>query len=82
MNEFDIVIKSDKVFIDGRLIDCCIGAKDGIISTISKEKLTAKKVIDAEGKIVLPGTVDPMSIFELPDMMKEKLLKVAQKMLL
>jgi dihydropyrimidinase/allantoinase len=59
MNEFDIVIKSDKVFIDGRLIDCCIGVKDGIISTISKEKLTAEKVIDAKGKIVLPGTIDP-----------------------
>jgi allantoinase len=52
MNEFDIVIKSDQVFIDGRLIDCCIGVKDGIISTISKEKLTAERVIDAKGKMV------------------------------
>ena len=59
MNKFDLVIKSDKVFIDGRLIDCWIGVKDGIISTISKEKLTAEKIIDAKGKIVLPGTVDP-----------------------
>jgi len=59
MNRFDLVIKSDKVFIDGRLIDCYIGVKDGIISTISKEKLTAEKVIDAKGKIVLPGTIDP-----------------------
>jgi dihydropyrimidinase/allantoinase len=59
VNEFDLVIKSDKVFVDGRLIDCYIGVKDGIITTISKEKLTAEKVIDAEGKIVLPGTIDP-----------------------
>ena len=59
MNKFDLVIKSDKVFIDGRLIDCCIGVKDGIITTVSKEKLDAEKVINAEGKIVLPGTVDP-----------------------
>ena len=59
MKKFDLAIKSDKVFIDGRLIDCCIGVKDGIISTISKEKLTAEKVIDAKGKIVLPGTIDP-----------------------
>jgi len=59
VNKFDLVIKSDKVFIDGRLIDCWIGVKDGIISTISKEKLTAEKIIDAKGKIVLPGTVDP-----------------------
>jgi dihydroorotase-like cyclic amidohydrolase len=59
MNRFDLVIKSDKIFIDGRLIDCYIGVKDGIITAISKEKLEADKVIDAEGKMVLPGTVDP-----------------------
>jgi allantoinase len=59
MNKFDLVIKSDKVFIDGRLIDCYVGVKDGIITAISKEKLEAEKFIDAEGKMVLPGTVDP-----------------------
>lgn len=59
MNKFDLVVKSDKVFIDGRLIDCYIGIKDGIIATISKEKLRAEKIIDAKGKMVLPGTVDP-----------------------
>ncbi|HDP37105.1 MAG TPA: allantoinase AllB [Candidatus Atribacteria bacterium] len=59
MKKLDLAIKSDKVFIDGRLIDCCVGVKDGIITTISKEKLDAEKVINAEGKIVLPGTVDP-----------------------
>jgi len=59
MNRVDLAIKSDKVFIDGRLIDCYIGVKDGIITAISKEKLEADEVIDAEGKMVLPGTVDP-----------------------
>jgi len=59
MNRFDLVIKSDKIFTDGRLIDCYVGIKDGIITAISKEKLEADEVIDAEGKMVLPGTVDP-----------------------
>ena len=59
MGKYDLIIKSDKVFIDGRLVDCYIGVKDGIITTISKEKLEADEVIDAEGKMVLPGTVDP-----------------------
>jgi len=59
MNRFDLVIKSDKVFIGGRLIDCYIGVKDGIIAGLSKEKLDADEVIDAGGKMVLPGTVDP-----------------------
>ena len=59
MKKLDLAITSDKVFIDGRLIDCCIGVKDGIITAISKEKLEAEKFIDAEGKMVLPGTIDP-----------------------
>lgn len=59
MNKFDLIIRSDKIFIDGRLIDCYIGVKDGIITAISKEKLEAEKIIDARGKMVLPGTVDP-----------------------
>jgi allantoinase len=59
MKKLDLAIKSDKVFIDGRLIDCWIGVKDGIITAISKEKLDAEKIINAEGKMVLPGTVDP-----------------------
>lgn len=59
MKKLDLVIKSDKVFIEGRMIDCYVGIKDGIITTISKEKLEAEKVIDARGKMVLPGTIDP-----------------------
>jgi len=59
MNKFDLVIKSGKIFIDSRLIDCYIGVKDGIITAISKEKLEADEFIKAEGKMVLPGTVDP-----------------------
>jgi len=59
MKKLDLAIKSDRVFIDGRLIDCYIGVKNGIITAISKEKLEAEKVIDAEGKMVLPGTIDP-----------------------
>ena len=59
MKNFDIAIKSDKVFIDNRLVECNLGIKDGKISTISKEGIKAKEIIDAQGKIVLPGTIDP-----------------------
>jgi len=59
MEKYDLVIKSDKIFIDGRLVDCYIGVKHGIITTISNEELNGREVIDAEGKMVLPGTVDP-----------------------
>ena len=30
MEKYDLVIKSDKVFVDGRLMDCNIGIKNGI----------------------------------------------------
>lgn len=59
MENFDLVIHSDQMFIDHRLLNCCIGIKDGVIKTISTGALKAEKVIDAEGKMVLPGTVDP-----------------------
>ena len=59
MNNFDLVIHSDQVYMDHRLVDCSIGIKDGVITAISTETFNAEKVIDAEGKMVLPGTVDP-----------------------
>lgn len=59
MEKYDLVIRSDKMFIDHRLMNCNIGIKDGIITTISREYLKGEKVIDAKGKVVLPGTVDP-----------------------
>ncbi len=59
MEKYDLVIRSDKIFVDHRLIDCNIGIKDGMITTISREKLKGEKVIDVKGKVVLPGTVDP-----------------------
>lgn len=59
MGKYDLVIKSDRVFVDGRLIGCNLGINNGIIDTISKKGLEAEKVIDAKGKMVLPGTIDP-----------------------
>lgn len=59
MEKYDLVIRSDKVFIDHRLMDCNIGIRDGVIMAVSGEDLKAEKVIDAKGKVVLPGTVDP-----------------------
>jgi len=60
MNNLDMVIRSNHVFIDGRLIDCSIGVKEGKIVSISNIGFKkAKIIIDAKEKIVLPGTIDP-----------------------
>jgi len=60
MSNFDMVIRSDNVFIDGGLINCSIGVKEGRVVSISQERLEkADLIIDAQGKIILPGTIDP-----------------------
>ena len=66
MEKYDVTISSDKVFVDHRLITCNIGIKDGRIAAISTETLQAEKVIDAKGKMVLPGTIDPHVHIRVP----------------
>ena len=41
MEKYDLVIKSNEVFVGGRLMNCNIGIQNGIITTISKEELKA-----------------------------------------
>jgi dihydropyrimidinase/allantoinase len=60
MDNLDMAITSNNVFVDGRLIDCSIGIKEGKIVSIGKTDLKKAEVnIEAKDKIVLPGTVDP-----------------------
>jgi len=59
-NKYDMIIKSNNIFVDDKLIACNIGVKDEKIISISSEKLEeAGVIIDAKDKIVLPGTIDP-----------------------
>lgn len=66
MEKYDLVVRSDKTYIDHRLTNCNIGIKDGIIATLSTEELDAEEVIDAMGKLVLPGTIDPHVHLRVP----------------
>lgn len=60
MNNLDMIIRSDNVFIDGKLVACSIGVRDGKVVSICQEGLErADIIIDAKGKIILPGTIDP-----------------------
>ncbi|ATW27694.1 amidohydrolase family protein [Candidatus Formimonas warabiya] len=59
-------MRYDLVVENGRVIDpesntdemLSLGINQGIIETVSKEKLTGKRVIDASGCIVSPGFID------------------------
>ena len=66
MEKYDLVVRSNNTYIDHRLISCNIGIKDGIIATISTEELQAEEVIDAQDKLVLPGTIDPHVHLRVP----------------
>lgn len=58
---FDLVIENGKVVFGGEKAaeNINIGITGDRITEISSEKLEGKKVIDASGKIVSPGFIDP-----------------------
>ncbi|WP_218975531.1 allantoinase AllB [Peptoniphilus catoniae] len=66
--KLDLAVVNGKVFINGRFINADIGIKDEKIELISENGLDieADKVIDAEGKYVIPGGVDTHVHFRDP----------------
>ncbi len=62
----DLCIKNGTVFASNRVGLLNIGIQDGKIVEISKSSLNADKIIDARGKIVLPGMVDTHVHFRDP----------------
>ena len=66
MDNFDLAINFGDVFLNGELVNCNIGIKGGKIAALSKDVLNGEKVIDAKGKTVLPGTVDPHVHIRVP----------------
>ncbi|MDL2264114.1 dihydroorotase family protein [Synergistaceae bacterium OttesenSCG-928-I11] len=56
---FDLVIKNGAVFLDGELQKCNIGVKGEIVTTLTSDDIAGERTVDAGGKWVLPGTIDP-----------------------
>ncbi len=61
----DVGILNGKVYIDGQIYEENLYIKNGKIDTISNSYLTCKKEIDAKGKLILPGFIDPHTHFQL-----------------
>src|SRR5438094_9931204 len=59
--EYDLVINNGKLVIPPDIISSSIGVKGEKIAAIATDSsgFPAKKTIDAKGKYVLPGVVDP-----------------------
>lgn len=62
---FDLEIKNGVVYLDGCFVRSNIYIKDKKISSLSTQKLPSKNSIDASGKYVLPGFIDPHVHFHL-----------------
>src|SRR5437870_13895521 len=61
LGEMDLVIQHGQVVTSSGVKKVAIGIKDGRIAALTSgpESLEARQTIDAEGKYVLPGMVDP-----------------------
>ena len=64
---FDLVINRGKIVTSRDVLFANIGIKDGTIRVIGDTSLNGKQTIDANGKIVMPGAIDPHTHFSLPN---------------
>ncbi|NLL92052.1 MAG: allantoinase AllB [Ruminococcaceae bacterium] len=58
---FDLRVKNGILVVSGEEIKTDLYVKKGVVSAISSEDLPAELIVDAEGKYVFPGFVDPHS---------------------
>lgn len=61
----DLLIKNGLVYIDNEFKKINIGIKDELISYLGEDDVPSLKVIDAEGKKIIPGLIDSHVHFEL-----------------
>lgn len=56
----DLLVKNGLTYVDGVFKKCDVGVKDGKIACVAECGLLgeAKRVIEAEGKYVIPGGLD------------------------
>ena len=60
---FDLIIRSDRVVTPTGVAACDVAIADGKIAAVSAagtyDAKSARRLIDATGKIVMPGGIDP-----------------------
>jgi dihydropyrimidinase len=64
-NSLDVAINGGTVVLPGGAIQAHLGITDGRIASISSEPLAAHATLDASGKLVLPGGIDPHVHFRM-----------------
>lgn len=67
MKQFDLLIKNGTVVTAEDMFVCDIAVKDGKIAAMAdKIEAEAEKVVDAKGKLVLPGALDVHTHLQMP----------------
>lgn len=72
MVNISLFIKNAKIFIEGSLVQKNILVEVGKIKELTTKKKDAEKIIDAKGKIVLPGIIDPHVHLRDPGLTKKE----------
>jgi dihydropyrimidinase len=62
---FDLGIINGRVYIDGGFVDTNVYINEGTIKKIDRCTFECEKTVNAEGKLVLPGFIDPHVHFSL-----------------
>ncbi|SHJ19822.1 dihydropyrimidinase [Dethiosulfatibacter aminovorans DSM 17477] len=62
---FDLGIVKGKVYLDGKFAETNVYIRDGSIEKVSDEELDCERTLDAKGRLVLPGFIDPHVHFSL-----------------
>jgi dihydropyrimidinase len=58
MSAFDLVIRGGTVATAGETVRCDVGIRDGRIAALAERIADGERVIDATGRLVLPGGID------------------------
>lgn len=65
---FDLLFKNGKIVTADRTFEAAIGVKDGKIVYIGEDTdMEAKEVVDAQGKYIMPGGIDPHTHIQWPN---------------
>ncbi len=55
---YDLVIRGGTVVTAAETVSCDIGVRDGMIAALGQDLGNAREILDASGRLVLPGGVD------------------------
>lgn len=65
---FDLIVKDGQIVGENNVVRANLYVKDGRFAAISTEEMPARETIDASGRLVFPGAVDPHVHFNDPGM--------------